>query len=57
MNWVKYLACISAVAGIGILVNGQLIHVGIILLIEAGVLFTLVDKNPKQSDSPRDTAA
>ena len=48
MSWVRRVACILILAGIGVLLNGEFIDVGIVLLIEAGVLFTLVEKNPKR---------
>jgi len=38
-------AGILAIVGIGFLLNGSLIHVGIISLIEAGVLLTLLKKD------------
>jgi len=40
----------AILAGISILLTTELIHVGIILLIEGGVLFTLVENKPKQAN-------
>jgi len=53
MSWVKSSAYILILTGISVLLIGNLMHVGIILLIEGGVLFTLVEKKHKQdSRSP-----
>ena len=49
MNLVKSFAYILILAGIVVLLNGKFINLGIVLLIEAGVLFTLVEKNPNQN--------
>jgi len=54
MSLVKSLAYVLILAGIGVLLNGKLIDVGIILLIEGGVLFTLVEENRKQNRRSRD---
>jgi Zn-dependent membrane protease YugP len=54
MSLVKSLAYVLILAGIGVLLNGKLIDVGIILLIEGGVLFTLVEENRKQDRRSRD---
>jgi hypothetical protein len=45
MSSIKVFATISILAGIVVLLDGTLIHVGIILTIEGGVLFTLVKKS------------
>ena len=55
MSLMQGLAYISIVAGIGVLLNGELIHVGIILVIEGGVLLTLVDKTRPQAGRSRST--
>ena len=54
MSLVKSLAYVLILAGIGVLLNGKLIDVGIILLIECGVLFTFVEENRKQNRRSRD---
>jgi hypothetical protein len=54
MNWVKVGAYISIVAGIGVLSTGKFIDVGILLLIEGGVLFTLVEPNRKPDRRSRE---
>jgi Zn-dependent membrane protease YugP len=54
MSLVKSLAYVLILAGIGVLLNGKLIDVGIILLIEGGVLLTLVEENRKQDRRSRD---
>lgn len=36
-------------AGIGTILFGTLTHIGIVLLIEGGVLFTLVDENRRRT--------
>lgn len=48
---IKGCAIILGLAGIGVLLTGTLIHVGIILLIECGVLLTLVGKQPGRDRS------
>ncbi len=53
MNLFKILGYALILAGIGVLLNGKFIDVGIILLIEGGVLFTLVEKNRKQGSRSR----
>lgn len=53
MSLIKGLAYTAILAGIGVLLNGEMIHVGIILLIEGGVLFTIVDKNRGQGSRSR----
>ena len=53
MNIVKALAGIVILAGIGVLVDGTLRDVGIVLLIEGGVLLTLVDENRKRDSRSR----
>jgi hypothetical protein len=45
MNWLKILACIVSIAGIALIVEGSLYVFGILVLIEGGVLFTLVQEN------------
>ncbi len=55
MSLMKGLAYISIVAGIGVFLNGELIHVGIILVIEGGVLLTLVDRTRPQAGRSRST--
>jgi hypothetical protein len=47
MKFLKGLACIITVAGIGIILSGQLTNLGIVLLLEGGVLFTLLKKDAK----------
>ena len=47
---IKIFAYMAILAGISILLTTELIHVGIILLIEGGVLFTLVENKPKQAN-------
>jgi hypothetical protein len=54
MNWIKGLTCIVTLAGIGVLLSGQLTHLGIVLLIEGGVLVTLLDENRRQGNPSRD---
>jgi hypothetical protein len=48
MIWIKGLALILALAGIAVIVNTEFTDVGYILLIEVGVLLTLVDENRKK---------
>ncbi len=55
MNLMKGLAYICIVAGIGVFLNGELIHVGIILVIEGGVLLTLADQARPQAGRSRST--
>ena len=50
MNWIKVGAFISILAGIGVLSTGQFIDVGILLLIEGGVLFTLAAESRKSTN-------
>ena len=47
MSLIKIFAYLAILAGIGVLLTTELMHVGIILLIEGGVLFTLVENKPK----------
>jgi hypothetical protein len=54
MNWVKGFACFAILAGVGVFLTGELMHVGIILLIEGGVLLTLAEKKPKQRGRSRE---
>jgi hypothetical protein len=48
MIWIKGLALILALAGVAVIVNTELTHLGYVLLIEVGVLLTLVDENRKK---------
>jgi hypothetical protein len=48
MIWIKGLAFILALAGVAVIVNTELNHLGYVLLIEVGVLLTLVDENRKK---------
>jgi hypothetical protein len=48
MIWIKGLALILALAGVAVIVNTEFTDVGYILLIEVGVLLTLVDENRKK---------
>lgn len=48
MIWIKGLALILALAGVAVIVNTEFTHLGYILLIEVGVLLTLVDENHKK---------
>jgi len=54
MNWIKGLTCIVTLAGIGVLLSGQLTHLGIVLLIEGGVLVTFLDENRRQGNPSRE---
>ena len=45
MNWIKGLACSVALAGIAVLVDGTMRDIGIVLLLEGGVLLTLLEKS------------
>jgi hypothetical protein len=54
MNWIKGLTCIVTLTGIGVLLSGQLTNLGIVLLIEGGVLVTLLDENRRQGNQSRD---
>ncbi len=53
MSLIKGIACIVILAGIGVLVDGTLRDIGIVLLIEGGVLLTLVDENRKRDSRSR----
>jgi len=57
MSLIKVFAALAILAGIGVLLNVELIHVGIILLIEGGVLFTLAEKKPKSDSRLRGRSA
>jgi hypothetical protein len=48
MIWIKGLALIFALAGVGVILNTEFTHLGYIMLIEVGVLLTLVDENRKK---------
>lgn len=56
MSLIKIFAYLAILAGIGILLTTELMHVGIILLIEGGVLFTLVETKPKQVDPSKNNS-
>ena len=47
MSLIKGIAYIVVLAGIGVIVDGTLRDVGVVLLLEGGVLFTLADKSRK----------
>jgi hypothetical protein len=47
MNLLKGIACLVVLAGVGVIVDGTLRDVGIVLLLEGGVLFTFVGNSPK----------
>jgi hypothetical protein len=57
MSLINVFAAIAMLAGIGVLLNGALIHVGIILLIEGGVLLTLAEKRPKPGRRSKNPSA
>ena len=57
MIFINVFAAIAILAGVGVLLNGELIHVGIILLIEGGVLFTLAEKRPKPDRRSKNPSA
>jgi hypothetical protein len=54
MNWIKVGAFVSILAGIGVLSTGKFIDVGILLLIEGGVLFTFMEPKRKSDRRSRD---
>jgi len=56
VSLIKIFAYLAILAGIGILLTTELMHVGIILLIEGGVLFTLVETKPKQVDPSKNNS-
>jgi len=53
MNLIKVFAYLAIIAAIGVWLTTEFMHVGIILLIEGGVLFTLLDKKPRQVNPSR----
>jgi hypothetical protein len=53
MSWVKALAYIVTLAGIGVLLDGTLTDIGIVLLIEGGVLVTLLEEDRRQDSRSR----
>jgi hypothetical protein len=53
MSWVKALAYIVTLAGIGVLLDGTLTDLGFVLLIEGGVLGTLIEEDRRQDSRSR----
>jgi hypothetical protein len=48
MKLLYVLACVVTLAGIGMVADGTFPHLGYILLIEGGVLLTLIQENRRK---------